>query len=54
MKDTSLRTERDIEFTLHLPVLAMVPAIERLPVRKPDVLVATTPEEAGVGAGGRA
>jgi protein tyrosine kinase modulator len=27
IKDTSLRTERDVEFALRLPVLAMVPAI---------------------------
>ena len=28
MKDTSFKTERDVEFVLQLPVLAMVPAIE--------------------------
>jgi len=28
MKDTSVKTERDVEFALHLPVLAMVPEIE--------------------------
>ena len=28
MKDTSVKTERDVEFSLHLPVLAMVPEIE--------------------------
>jgi polysaccharide chain length determinant protein (PEP-CTERM system associated) len=28
MKDTSFKTERDVEFALQLPVLAMVPAIE--------------------------
>ena len=27
MRDTSMRTERDVEFALRLPVLAMVPAI---------------------------
>jgi len=27
MRDTSLRTERDVEFVLRLPVLAMVPEI---------------------------
>jgi polysaccharide chain length determinant protein (PEP-CTERM system associated) len=31
MRDTSLRSERDVEFALRLPVLAMVPTIE--PVR---------------------
>lgn len=30
MKDTSFKTERDVEFALQLPVLAMVPAIEPL------------------------
>jgi polysaccharide chain length determinant protein (PEP-CTERM system associated) len=30
MKDSSFKTERDVEFALHLPVLAMVPAIEPL------------------------
>jgi uncharacterized protein involved in exopolysaccharide biosynthesis len=28
MRNTPLRTERDVEFFLHLPVLAMVPSIE--------------------------
>jgi len=28
MKDSSFKTERDVEFALHLPVLAMVPEIE--------------------------
>jgi len=28
MRDTSLRTERDVEFALHLPLLAMIPAVE--------------------------
>ena len=30
IKDSSFKTERDVEFALHLPVLAMVPAIEPL------------------------
>lgn len=34
MQDTSLKTERDVEFALHLPVLAMVPAIEPLTSKK--------------------
>jgi polysaccharide chain length determinant protein (PEP-CTERM system associated) len=53
-KDTSMRTERDIEFTLHLPVLAMVPAIEPLSEKKPGAPAESEREEAGVGAGGRA
>lgn len=28
MKDTSMRTERDVEFVLRLPVLAMIPVVE--------------------------
>ncbi len=28
MRDTSLRTERDVEFALRLPLLAMIPAVE--------------------------
>jgi polysaccharide chain length determinant protein (PEP-CTERM system associated) len=53
MKDTSMRTERDIEFTLHLPVLAMVPAIEPLSGNKPNAPSEPERAEAGVGAGGR-
>jgi polysaccharide chain length determinant protein (PEP-CTERM system associated) len=34
MKDTSFKTERDVEFALRLPVLAMVPAIEPLSAKK--------------------
>jgi capsular polysaccharide biosynthesis protein len=33
MQDTSFRTEKDIELSLHLPVLAMIPAMKPLPVR---------------------
>lgn len=28
MQDTSMRNERDVEFVLHLPVLAMIPAVQ--------------------------
>lgn len=28
MQDTSMRNERDVEFILHLPVLAMIPAVQ--------------------------
>ena len=35
MRDTSLRTERDVEFLLRLPVLAMVPAINPISGSKP-------------------
>ena len=33
IKDSSFKTERDVEYALHLPVLAMVPAIEPLLAR---------------------
>ena len=33
IKDSSFKTERDVEFALHLPVLAIVPAIEPLLAR---------------------
>jgi polysaccharide chain length determinant protein (PEP-CTERM system associated) len=35
MKDTSFKTERDVEFALRLPVLALIPAIEPLSAQKP-------------------
>lgn len=35
MRDSSLRTERDVEFVLRLPVLAMIPAIEPLEAKRP-------------------
>ena len=36
LQDTSLRTERDVEYGLGLPVLAIVPAIEPLMSKKPN------------------
>jgi polysaccharide chain length determinant protein (PEP-CTERM system associated) len=53
MKDTSMRSERDVEFTLRLPVLAMIPAIEPLNGKKPRVPPNQLPVEARAGAGGR-
>jgi polysaccharide chain length determinant protein (PEP-CTERM system associated) len=49
MKDTSFKTERDVEFALQLPVLAMVPSIE-----PPSAKGARTPAVKGVEAGARA
>jgi len=54
MKDTSMRNERDVEFTLHLPVLAMIPAVEPIAAKKPTAVASREPVEASVGAGGRA
>jgi polysaccharide chain length determinant protein (PEP-CTERM system associated) len=53
MKDTSMRSERDIEFILRLPVLAMVPAIDPLSEKKPDAPAEPERAVAGVVAGGR-
>lgn len=49
MKDTSLKTERDVEFALRLPVLAMIPEIEATPAE--NVMRKEEPILAGVGAG---
>jgi polysaccharide chain length determinant protein (PEP-CTERM system associated) len=54
MKDSSMRTERDVEFTLHLPVLAVVPALEPSSNMKPDGQAMREPEAVGTGASGRA
>lgn len=34
LKDTSFKTERDVEFTLRLPVLALIPAVEPVTTKK--------------------
>ncbi len=49
MRDSSLKTERDVEFTLRLPVLAMIPEIEPVSAQQP--LEKETPVLAGAGAG---
>jgi len=36
-KDTSLKSERDVEFTLRLPVLAMIPAVEPVTTKRANV-----------------
>ncbi len=53
MRDTSLRTERDVEFSLHLPVLALIPAIKPLSAKKPAKLVNVQPAGRGIGLGAR-
>jgi succinoglycan biosynthesis transport protein ExoP len=54
MRDTSMRTERDVEFVLRLPVLATVPEIMPLSV-KSSKQNAVPPRDAnsalGIGAG---
>jgi uncharacterized protein involved in exopolysaccharide biosynthesis len=49
MRDSSLKTERDVEFALRLPVLAMIPEIEATPAE--NVTRKEEPVLAGVGAG---
>jgi polysaccharide chain length determinant protein (PEP-CTERM system associated) len=49
MKDSSLKTERDVEFALRLPVLAMIPEIE--PALAENTMRKEEPVLAGVGAG---
>ena len=50
LKDTSLKSERDIEFSLRLPVLAMIPAVEPVTTKKTTVHPAlhTTNADAGL------
>ena len=42
MQDTSIRTERDVEFALRLPVLAIVPAIEPASANKSTLRIRPT------------
>jgi polysaccharide chain length determinant protein (PEP-CTERM system associated) len=49
MKDSSLKTERDVEFALRLPVLAMIPEIEVTPAE--SVARNEEPVLAGAGSG---
>ena len=53
MRDTSLRTERDIEFSLHLPVLALIPAIEPLSLKESGKSAKLPTAGAGLGLGAR-
>jgi polysaccharide chain length determinant protein (PEP-CTERM system associated) len=53
MRDTSMRTERDVEFVLRLPVLAMVPEVGPLTTRvaKKTAVQLDTKSSLGLGAG---
>ena len=53
MRDSSLKTERDVEFTLHLPVLAMIPEIEPISAQQPSENENPVLAGAGVGTGDR-
>jgi uncharacterized protein involved in exopolysaccharide biosynthesis len=54
LKDTSFKTERDVEFSLHLPVLAMVPAIEPLLAKNGKSRTDERSADSGVEVGARA
>jgi polysaccharide chain length determinant protein (PEP-CTERM system associated) len=49
MQDKSFKTERDVEFALRLPVLAMVPAIEPIATKKSGRKGFRGPADSGVG-----
>ena len=49
MQDKSFKTERDVEFALRLPVLAMVPAIEPVATKKSGRKGFRGPADSGVG-----
>ena len=51
MRDTSMRTERDVEFVLRLPVLAMVPEIGPLTARAPKELMPQLDTKSSLGLG---
>src|SRR5690348_3460854 len=43
LKDTSFKTERDVEFTLRLPVLALIPAVEPVVTKKANMTAMQAP-----------
>ncbi|MFZ1974657.1 MAG: Wzz/FepE/Etk N-terminal domain-containing protein [Candidatus Acidiferrales bacterium] len=54
MKDSSFKTERDVEFALHLPVLAMVPEIVPFSAKEPKSTASRTSADSGLEVGARA
>ncbi len=51
MRDTSMRTERDVEFVLRLPVLAMVPEIAPMTAKASKQVAVTLNAKSGLGMG---
>lgn len=51
MRDTSMRTERDVEFVLRLPVLAMVPEIGPMTAKAVKPISVTLHTNSGLGLG---
>jgi polysaccharide chain length determinant protein (PEP-CTERM system associated) len=49
MKDTSLKSERDVEFSLRLPVLAMIPAVEPVTTKRANIHPAMHPTNTDAG-----
>ena len=54
MRDTSVRSERDVEFALRLPVLAVIPSIEPISSKRPKQSAEQLPTDSNVGLGVRA
>lgn len=54
MRDTSLRSERDVEFALRLPVLAVVPSIEPVSSKRTKQYAGKLPTDSNLGLGARA
>ena len=54
MRDTSLRTEQDVEFSLRLPVLALIPTIEPASNKRPKENLAHPGHNASLGLDARA
>jgi polysaccharide chain length determinant protein (PEP-CTERM system associated) len=54
MRDSSLRTEQDVEFALRLPVLALIPAIEPASSKRPKESVVRSGHNVSLGLDARA
>jgi uncharacterized protein involved in exopolysaccharide biosynthesis len=48
-QNTSLRSERDVEFALRLPVLAMIPLVEPVSTKKLNKTVVRSPADSNLG-----
>ncbi|HTW23742.1 MAG TPA: Wzz/FepE/Etk N-terminal domain-containing protein [Candidatus Baltobacteraceae bacterium] len=54
MRDSSLKSERDVEFALRLPVLAVVPSIQPTSSKRPPRPSGQIPRDSNLGLGARA
>jgi len=54
MRDSSLKSERDVEFALRLPVLAVVPSIQPVASKRPRRGAGQMPADSNLGLGARA